>query len=184
MLLKIITKNKNNPYYLITISIFILLKFIYTLSTTNHLIFILKPTSALIGLITNSKGEFITESGYLHQKLAILINKSCSGFNFWILCFTMLAFLTFQFLEKKIYKIIALPILLFMTYILTVSVNTSRILFSIFIDNTIKNMTGYTKTNWLHQAEGVFIYLSFLIIIYLCFNFILKKIRHFYATST
>jgi len=182
MPLKIITKN--SPYYLITISIFILLKFIYTLSNTNYLIFILKPTSTLIELVTNSKGEFVTESGYLHKKLTILINKSCSGFNFWLLCFTMLAFLAFQFLERRIHKIVVLPILLFSTYVLTIGVNTSRILFSIFIDNTIKNMTGYTKTNWLHQAEGVFIYLSFLIIIYLCFNFILKKIRHFYATST
>lgn len=162
------------------IGIFILLKITYIISDNNDLLFLLKPTDKLIGLATSTTSLYIEESGYFHEKLNILIDKSCSGFNFWILCFLMLYFLTLKFITTTSYKFFAFPIILASAYILTIFVNTSRILFSVFIHNSKKTFID-NNWNWLHQAEGSFIYLSFLIIIYLGFDFTLNKLKQHYA---
>lgn len=174
------TTNKNIIYYFIAIAIFILLKITYTISDNNDLTFLLKPTDKLIGLVTNSTSLYSAERGYFHGQLNILIDKSCSGFNFWILSFLMLYFLTLKFLHNKIqYRLLALPAILTCTYVLTIFVNTSRILFSVFIHKVGTNFTG-VNSNWLHQAEGTFIYLGFLIIIYLGFDLLLNTLKPHY----
>ncbi len=167
-------KNINIPYYVILIIIFILLKFIYTSLETNDLLFLLKPTSQVIEMLTNSDSQFISEEGYFNQKLNILINKSCSGVNFWLLCFVMLSFLAIKYYKKRSIKLISIPVILFASYLLTIFVNSSRILFSIFIHKLKIPIIEHQK-DWTHQAEGTFVYLSFLIIFYLTFEFYLIK---------
>ena len=172
--------DKNIYYYLLTLVSYVLLKFFYSLATIDELSFLLKPTNKLVGLVLNSKAQYLSEKGYYHDELNILIDKSCSGFNFWVLCFIMLSFLSFTYLSKKKLKIIALPIVLAITYILTIAVNTSRILFSILIQKIQANNSIEKEFSWLHQAEGIFMYLFFLILIYLGFEYILKKINQNY----
>ena len=174
------TANKNLIYYGAAIVIFILLKFFYTMATTNDLAFLLKPTDKLIELSTGSGSNNNTETGYYHSKLNIVIDKSCSGFNFWIICFMMLYFLVLNFLKNTTFKLIAIPVILFLAYILTLFVNTSRILFSVFIHNSEVGFISHSAA-WIHQAEGTFIYLSFLIIMYLGFNFLFIKLTNHYA---
>ena len=163
-------------YYLIAIGIFILLKIGFIFADNNDLVFLLKPTNKLIEFFTNSNSQYFTESGYFHEKLDIIIDKSCSGFNFWILCYMMLTFLALRFLKHKIYKFIAIPSMLVFAYFMTIFVNASRILFSILIDNLGEKFINY-KINWLHQAEGTFIYLFFLIVIYLGFEHLFKRLK-------
>jgi len=163
---------KNILYYLAAILIFVLFKLGYTVANNNELIFLLKPTDTFVGFILHSNSQYILESGYYHEKLNILIDKSCSGFNFWVLCFLMLTFTSLKFLNRRIYKILILPALLLFTYLLTIFVNTSRILFSIYFQN-LQTVSTNKDFSWLHQAEGVFIYLSFLILIYLGFEYLL-----------
>lgn len=170
------TANKNLVFYTITILIFILLKLGYTMADNKDLNFLIKPTSRLIDLATSSGSTFVSESGYYNKKLNIVIDKSCSGFNFWIISFLMLYFLALNFLKNTSYKIIAIPAILIIAFILTIFVNTSRILFSVFIHRFIN-----PKVAWMHQAEGTFIYLSFLIIMYLGFNFLFIKLTNHYA---
>jgi len=174
---------KNTLYYLTAIGIFLLLKIGFIFANNNDLIFLLKPTNHLIEFFTHSNALYLTESGYFHQRLNIIIDKSCSGFNFWILCYLMLTFLALRFLTHKIYKFLLIPSMLVLAYLMTILVNASRILLAIFIDRLGEQFIS-DQINWLHQAEGIFVYLFFLIIIYLGFEHLLKRLTQHHAKFT
>ena len=141
--------NKNLPYYATAIAAFLLLKYGYTLSDTADLRFLLQPTDALVGIITNSTSHFIAESGYIHERLNIVIDKSCSGFNFWILCFIMLSFSVGKYLRGAVQQVIVLPALLLVAYLFTIFVNASRILLAVLLLHP-----SVPHFDWLHEAAG------------------------------
>ncbi len=162
---------KNLRYYIIAILLFIVSKFTYSYAKNDMVIFLTKPTSKIISFITNSKAIYNPKSGFYYENLNIVIDKSCSGFNFWMLLYLLLFFSIIKLIEQEFYKIITLPATLLFTYLITLFVNTSRILISIFIEHKTD-----LKYQWLHQAEGAFIYLSFLIISYKLFEYLQTKI--------
>jgi exosortase K len=160
---------------LIAIGIFILLKLGYTVADNNDLKFLLSPTNYLVELVTNSSSQYNSESGHFHKELNIVIEKSCSGFNFWTLFFIMMSFMLLNFYKSNTKKIFALPLALFFSYFLTIFANTSRIILSIAGQKTADNFITPRPHFVLHEIIGTFVYLFFLIASYLVINFILKK---------
>ncbi len=158
--------NKNIPYYLIAIIFFILLKFGFTIADNNNVTFLLKPTDKLVGLLTGSQSVYISSSGYFHERLNIIIDKSCSGFNFWMLCFLLFIYSTIKHSEKPIQKILSLPTSLFVAYVLTVFVNTSRIFVSIVVQSQTNNIF-LRHQHIIHEAIGITTNLTFLILAYI-----------------
>lgn len=156
---------KNIPYFFTAIGLFILLKFGFTLAENNDLIFLLKPTDKLVGFLTGSKSIFITGSGYFHEHLNIIIDKSCSGFNFCILCFLLFTFLTVKYFDKTLNKILTIPAALIGAYLLTIFVNSFRIFTSIVVQTQTKDILLYQQ-HILHEAIGVITNLTFLILAY------------------
>jgi len=171
------TVNKNILFYIIAFAIFILLKFSYTQADAERVLFLLKPTDRIVRLITNSSSVFIPGSGFFNEKLNIVIEKSCSGFNFWMLCFLMLTFSALKFMSSNIKKAIAIPVGLFVAYLLTVFSNASRIILSMMGQNIADNFMIPRPHLILHSAIGTFIYLFFLIIFYLLFNHLFNKLK-------
>jgi exosortase K len=151
------------------------MKFWYSSVSSDSLIFLLWPTNTIAELITNSDGIYLQGTGYYHDALNIVINKSCSGFNFMALCFLMISFLGKKFVYKR--PLILLPLSLILAYPLTLFANSSRILLSILLESITLETD---KPVWFHQAEGIFIYLFFLVIIYFVVEFFLtnQKFRH------
>lgn len=171
--------NNNLFYYLTVIGLFILLKICYTIADNDCLIFLLEPTDKLVGLLTSSKSVYLSDKGYYYENLNIIIEKSCSGFNFWLLCFCMLTFLLLKYFGKTIYKILIIPVSLVAAYILTILVNTSRIFSSIIIQNQINSFLSNKSGLLLHQSIGIVTNLSFLILIYyLLEQFLNKNIKN------
>ncbi len=166
--------NKNIAYYLTAIGVFALLKFSYTNSDTNDLNFLLSPTNQIVGLLTGSQSVFIQDSGYFYGQLNILIDKSCSGFNFWLICFLMLSFLTLKYFKNKASKISALSFSLIGAYIFTILVNSSRIYTSIIIQSKTLSFTSHSI---VHEIIGIVTNLTFLILIYLTVEKILIKLN-------
>jgi exosortase K len=158
--------SKNTPYYLITIGIFILLKFAFTLAVNDQLIFLLKPTDKIVELLTGSHAMYFSEKGYYHDSLNILIEKSCSGFNFMLLCFCMLTFLLLKHTEKPTHKLIIIPISLLLSYLLTIFVNASRIFVSIIVQHQASRFLTDRPHLIIHEIVGIITNLMFLIIIY------------------
>lgn len=157
--------NKNIPYYLTAIGLFILLKFAFTLANNNDLTFLLKPTDILVGLLTGSHSVYLADSGFYHDKLNILIDKSCSGFNFWILSFLTFTYLIVKYPNKPLHKILTIPIALFGAYLLTILVNTSRIFASIIVQIQTKNIFA-NQQHLIHEAVGIITNLTFLVLFY------------------
>lgn len=159
--------NKNIPFYLTTIGLFILLKYWYSIANNYNLIFLLKPTDKIVGLLTGSHSVYFSDKGYYHDSLNILIEKSCSGFNFLLLCFCMLTFLFLKYADKTIFKSLSILFTLIVSYLFTIFVNGSRIFVSIIIQQRANNFLPDRPHLILHEIVGVITNLTFLILIYI-----------------
>lgn len=163
--------NQKTIYSLILASLFLVLKFFFREADNTQLAFLLKPTSLLVNLFTGSNSVFLPEQGFFHEDLNIVIDKSCSGFNFWLLCFTLFSFTILQ--SKKInFTFLFLPFLLFTTYLLTIFVNTSRILIASKI-KFILYFINKDNNHLTHEAIGSFVFVFFFTFFYLLLHFYL-----------
>ncbi|MFV0531837.1 MAG: exosortase K [Flavobacteriales bacterium] len=169
--------NKNIPYYVVAVGLFVLLKFGFTFADHNDLIFLLKPTDKLVGFLTGSQSVHLAYEGYYHEKLNILIDKSCSGFNFWVLSFILFTYLTVKYFNKPLHKMLTIPIALVGTYLLTIFVNTSRIFTSIIVQSQTKNILS-NQQHLIHESVGIITNLSFLILAYYLIEKLLIKILY------
>ena len=169
--------NKNIPYYIVAILLFILLKVGFTYTDTDDLTFFLKPISVLIGLLTGSHFVYIPNEGYYYESLNIIIGKSCSGVNFWCLCFLVFTYLALKYVDKHAYKILMFTMALVCTYLLTIFANTSRIFVSIIMRN--QTLAIFPEKQYLiHEIVGIIIKLSYLILAYYLIEKFLKHRNH------
>jgi len=165
---------ENTGYYLTAALIFILLRVGFTLSDDKNLAFLLKPTDKLVSLLTGSHSVFIENSGYFHEKLNIIIGKSCSGFNFLMLSFLVFAWLALKYFNKPLRKYLNIPIALISAWLLAVFVNTSRILASVAVQNRIEFFFP-GRRHLIHEAVGIITELTFLVLTYCLIENLLKQ---------
>lgn len=155
--------------------IFAGLKLAYPHLDTNNIRFLLVPTNKAIELISGSKAIYDTASGYFYPQMNMVINKSCSGFNFLLISFLMIAFVFIK--TDIIKKWFIIPASFLLAYTITLIANISRITGYILIMNTDIYSASGLPDKLMQQAEGVFVYLSFLIFGYLLLNQIINKIQ-------
>ena len=167
-------KIKSYAFYSIIFSLALIVKIAYTQATNDILVFILKPLSSIISFITNSEFVYFSNSGFYFENLNITIDKSCSGINFWIISFVVFSFSFFKDTQSNLQKLLSIVALLLATFVFTLFASTSRILISI----VISKQTHFDYP-WLHQAQGVFIYLSLLIIAYTIINHARFKLNNY-----
>lgn len=165
-------KDHVSIFYLIGILSFVMIKFSYTTMNAGGVLFLLGPTDYFVSILTNSNGVFTQQLGYYHQDLNITIEKSCSGLNFFSLSFLITHCSFISHLKSLKSKCFALPLSFLLSWLLTIFVNTSRIIISIFINGNIVIPKQYQA--FIHQAEGIFIYLLFLMLSYILINHLLK----------
>ncbi len=163
----------------IVVLLFVLLKLWYSSANEADLHFVLYPTGKFFNLISGSSSEYVSERGYVHQDLKIIIEKSCSGFNFLLLCFVVLSYAAIRHFDPSKKILWYLPPILIFSWLFTIFVNCSRILFSVRVHPSQVNDAGGRT----HEMEGAFIYLSFLVGIYLLFEYLIKKTKTNYAKS-
>lgn len=157
--------NKNIPYYLTAVGLFVLLKVGFTFADNNDLTFLLKPTDKLVGLLIGSRSVYLADYGFFHEKINIVIEKSCSGFNFWILCFLLFTYLGLKYFDKHLQKILIIPTALLCSYFLTIFANASRIVASIVVKNQTVGIFP-DKQPLIHEIVGITTYFSFLVLVY------------------
>lgn len=158
-------RNSSNLfYYLSAAALFIVLKFAFTIASVDDLLFLLKPTNSFVALLADSPSVYLDNRGYFHQSLNIVIDKSCAGFNFWLLSFLVFVYLFLNHISRAWHKFFVLPTALFLGYLLTIFVNSSRIYASIIIQNQTKFIQ--INQDYLHEAIGIITNLSFLILAY------------------
>ncbi len=169
-----ISMNKNLGYYLFAIGVFVLLKFWFGTFENDKLTFLLKPTNAIIELVTGTSAEYSSESGFYYHNFNFVIDKSCSGYNFLLLCFLMLYFQIIRYVKRHKYKFLLSFGCFALAYVLTILINSSRILISVVFQNA-----SFAALNIdpgiIHESIGVVTYLSFLLITYVVIEKILNK---------
>ena len=165
---------ENAAYYVTAALIFILMRVGFWLVGDKDLAFLLKPTDKLVGLLTGSDSVFIENAGYFHEKLNIIIGKSCSGFNFLMLSFLVFAWLAVKYFNKPLRKFLNIPIALICAYLLAVFVNASRILAAIAVQNRMQFFFP-GQGNVIHEAVGIITDLTFLVLAYYLIENFLKQ---------
>ena len=161
-------------YFLSAVVIFVLLKVSFRYADNNDLMFLLHPTDKLVGLLFGLQSKFIHDYGFFYEKMNIVIDKSCSGFNFWILCFLIFAYLGIKYFDKHLQKFLTIPTALFSAYLLTILANTSRISASIIVLNQTSHFFPEQEPI-IHQAVGIITFFTFLVLAYYFTEKILKK---------
>lgn len=172
-------------FYFITIFIFLILKIAYKFSSNNEILILLKPIVFCVELFFGTKSIYVFDKGFIFKDLGVIIDKSCSGFNFMLIIYLMISFmwLPYFFKIKKIkqypFFILSITIILSISYFLSIFVTFARIVIAIsFKKIPITDILSFINPESLHKTQGAFTYLFFLICFYFLFNFLLKKINN------
>ena len=165
--------SKNIPFYALAVTLFLFFKLLYISANAENILFLLSPTNMFISMFSNSTGVFIKNAGYYHQDLNILIEKSCAGFNFFILSFILSYTLSLQYTNKWKTKLILLPACLLISWLLTIGVNVARISTAILFNAHL--LSNSAKSATMHEIQGTFIYLFFLLLFYKILKYALTK---------
>ncbi len=156
----------NTMLYLLALTAAVGLKYHYSNATSDDLIWILYPTAVLVEHITGF--HFIREAhaGFINYSSGILIAPSCSGVNFLIITFCTVFFSFAHHVRSLRLRWLWLGISLSSAYLLTIVVNSLRIIVAIFlIDNNVHY--GWLTSDRIHRIEGAVIYFSILSIFYI-----------------
>jgi exosortase K len=173
-------QKKHIIYYAFVAAIFILMKYLHSIAETGQLYFLLRPVVEVVSSAQQADFTYTEGDVFFLPKLNIVVDKSCSGFNFWTTCFLMLSFSLAKYEKQARLKTAYLAVVLAASFLFTLFANSARILFTLFTKQQLLSHSIKPAT-WLHEAEGSFVYLSFLVLIYASAEFALKKHQHNHA---
>lgn len=160
-------------YLALSFLIFVVLKFLYSYTDAETLRFLLAPVSWGVELFTGEASVFKAAYGYFYPNLNMIIDKSCSGYTFGLICFLMTSFVLIR--SERIPKLITIPLAILFSYIVTIVANVSRIIIYLMFMKADIGSSFNISSNVLHESEGVFVYLFFLIAFYFALNYILNN---------
>lgn len=138
------------------------LKAHYSTASVNELRWVLAPTSCFVEFVTGETFEFEAYAGYMNADNSYLIAASCSGVNFLITAFLMLALLR---LWKREASWAMIPAIFAIAYLTTIVANTVRIAVAIRLHRMSPDMI-WVNPEQLHRLEGIFIYFGFLLFLF------------------
>ena len=165
--------NKTAVFFSITLIAALVMKWLHMQSDTNDLLFVLFPVQAFVKIALNTYSSY-DASGFHFQELGIVIDKSCSGSNFLILSFCILS-ITIPYHRYSYIKASALfAIAMVLSYGITLIINLSRIMVSLELLR-LKTTLPWITQPWVHETEGIFIYLSALLISHLTLKYYFFK---------
>ncbi len=168
-------------FYLIGFLIVLGLKYFYSKADSDDLIWILAPTSKLVGALSGIPFIRTTGVGYVNRELRFIIAPSCSGVQFMTIC---IATLIFSFVHrmgesdtvvrqspahKNLRCLGWIAASVTGSYLITILVNTMRIILSIYLPDLFRKlgMFGETLTpERLHTIIGTTVYFASLLTVY------------------
>ena len=162
------------PFYAIVIVVFLLLKHIYTLIDTEQVKFLLFPVNQFLQILTGVSSMNLTNEGYYFEKISIVLNKSCCGFNLLLICFLMLSFLFLKYSKMVKQQILVIPASLIIAYLLTIVINTCRIYVSIILQQPFSSALDI-HSNMIHEVIGIINNVFFLTLTYYMTEKLLQK---------
>jgi exosortase K len=150
------------------------LKYHYSHARSDDLAWILSPTAGMVEYMSGIQFEKEAGAGFVNHEYRTIIAPSCAGVNFLIIAFCMAVFSGLHHLRSNRLKAFWLGHSAVCAYLLTIAVNTFRIVTSIYTFE-FEVHHGWLTPERFHRVEGVFIYFFFLCLYYLALE---KIIRH------
>jgi exosortase K len=143
-----------------------LLKRHYSGASPDDLAWILAPTAHLVSLLTGA--DFVAErgAGYTSNGLLFVIGPSCAGVNFLIALFCAGAIGLVPQARGAGRTLVALAGCAAAAYLATIAVNALRIVVAIELHQRQTRIAGLSGDE-LHRVEGIVVYFTALMLIYL-----------------
>ncbi len=165
--------SQNVLFYITLITLILILFSFITYTKTEQLSFLLFPVASIVEKVFNSSFYYQEAIGFVYESMSIVINKSCSGGTFLMICFCMLSF-SFAGRIKKIKDKYLLVIgFLLLSYVLTILANVSRIIIAIQM-LSFKVSQNAQIERVLHQGVGVLVYCVYLWGIYIVLSKLIR----------
>ena len=139
------------------------LKYFYSTASVNDLSWILAPTTFLVEVITGLQFRFESHAGYLSEDRTFLIAQPCSGVNFLIIAFLMLAISNIWRESPRAVRWRSILVAGGVAYVATLVANTTRIVVAL---KTRGLDFGYDYED-VHRIEGIIVYFGFLLLLFL-----------------
>lgn len=137
---------------------------------------LLQVLATAVGMFTGLEFNYIAGQGYYSPAVQVLINDSCSGFNYLIISLGTFSYLAYS---RHINMLHPWPWLAVacVSLLLTLLANVGRISFCIWL---IKLFPSYPALGnaLVHQCLGIVCYFGFLISLIALWHFTYKKINH------
>ncbi len=153
------------------------LKYHYSRAGSDDLLWVLSPTAGLVEYLSGVRFEKEENIGYVNHERHVIIAPSCAGINFMIIAFCMTSFSGLYALGRSRLKNLWLGISFLTAYVLTLFVNAFRIIVSIH-SYEAEWFQSWGPAEMVHRIEGVFIYLSCLILFYSMLGKIIRWIQY------
>jgi exosortase K len=153
-------------YYLLVLFIAAGLKLFYSRAASEDLVWILSPTASVVECLSGTQFEKEINIGYVSINRGIAIVPACAGLNFMIVAFCMAAFELLYSMKRRGLLPLCVTAGLTAAYLLTVAVNSMRIVISMYLYKA-NIYTQLITPERVHRIEGVVIYIVFLSLFYL-----------------
>jgi len=114
-------------------------------------------------MFTSTSFEWENHTGFLSRVNGVIIAPSCAGLNFLIIAFSTLFFTTARLMPSGRWRALWLGITLGIFYLLTIGVNSLRIMASIALYQA-DIYGGWLTPERAHRLEGTLIYFTALLI--------------------
>lgn len=161
----------NGLVYIITILAALGLKYHYSSASSDDLLWILRPTAGLVEFFTGTQFVYEQGTGYINKDALIIIANSCAGINFFIIAMCMTVFTFTHRIKSMRKKLFAFCANVAGIFLLTVSVNSLRIIVAMELFEADFSFLGLDRES-IHRLEGVIFYFIFLYLLY----FVIRKI--------
>ena len=147
-------------------------KYHYSTASVNGLKWILAPTAFLVELVSGVPFVFESHAGYMKADNTFLIAASCSGVNFLIISFLVLAIGEIWRRRDGNIGWSFIPVSMIAAYLTTIVANTAR------IDLALRTRQMDLGSDWLnpeeiHRLEGIVVYFGFLLLLFV----VVEKVR-------
>jgi len=138
---------------------------------TDELQFLLYPVQQLVQVFTGLPAYYQPGEGYIFPQF--IIEKSCAGVNFLVICWCSLGWLSLYNRHSRPVQVRALALCVPLSYCLCIAANTFRILGALLL----QRLPGLHGPQ-VHEALGVVVYLSILLLATTFFHYLLNLPKH------
>lgn len=137
----------------------------YSTASADDLLWILMPTTNVVGAVTGATFVSVPAEGYMSHERLFIIEKSCAGVNFMIAALGMLVIALLHRVRTSRSAVCVVAISLMASYAAAVFVNATRITVAMWLAQRPSALSTLSAAD-VHRLEGIVVYFAGLVLLY------------------